>query len=118
MNRPRPDIDATVRMLRDALTNKKGSDVTVYDVRGLSSITDFHVLATGMNAPHLKALGDEARLFLKAAGLPHRRQSGTPQSGWVVVDAADVVVHLFLPEPRRYYALDLLWKDAPRFSEA
>ena len=84
-----------------ALEDAKALDVKIYDVRGSSGLTDFFVLATGAAAPHLKAL---ARVLPKAY-----RVSGDPESGWIVADFFDVVVHVFSAEARAYYALEKLW---------
>ncbi|MBI2441080.1 MAG: ribosome silencing factor [Lentisphaerae bacterium] len=103
-----------VRIIAQGLADKKGSAIMAYDVRESSSITDFHVLATGLNPPHLKALFNETRLRLKAFGVACYRKSGTPESGWIVADYLDVVAHLFNEAAREYYALDRLWQDQPR----
>ena len=84
------------------LAEAKGTDVKTYDVRGKSGIADFFVVATGAVAPHLKAL-------VRALPKPAYRVSGDPESGWIVVDYFDVVVHVFSPEARAYYALEKLW---------
>ena len=84
-----------------ALENAKGEDIKVYDVRGKSGITDFFVVATGAAAPHLKAL-------IKALPKAYRT-AGDPDSGWIVSDLVDVVVHVFSAEARAYYALEKLW---------
>ena len=84
-----------------ALENAKGEDIKVYDVRGKSGITDFFVVATGAAAPHLKAL-------VKALPKAYRT-AGDPDSGWIVSDFVDVVVHVFSAEARAYYALEKLW---------
>ena len=83
------------------LADAKAIDVKVYDVRGVSGFTDFFVVATGAAAPHLKAL---VRELPKAY-----RVSGDPDSGWIVADYVDVVVHVFSAEARAYYALEKLW---------
>ena len=87
--------------LAKTLEANKADDVKVYDVRGKSGFTDFFVVATGAAAPHLKAL---VRELPKA-----QRVSGEPDSGWVVADYIDVVVHVFSAEARAYYALEKLW---------
>ena len=102
------------RIIAGGLDAQKGSDITVYDVRTKSNITDFHVLATGLNPQHLKALFNETRLRMKTHELACYRKAGTPESGWIVADYIDVVVHLFNPDARQYYALDILWKDMPQ----
>ena len=85
-----------------ALEAAKGVDVKVYDVRGKSGLADFFVVATGSAAPHLKAL-------VKALPKQAFRVSGDPESGWIVADYIDVVVHVFSPEARAYHALEKLW---------
>jgi len=92
-----------------ALEARKGVDVRIYDVRGKSSLTDFFVVATGSAAPHLKALAGESQAAMKEAGVASFRTSGDPESGWIVVDYIDVVLHVFSPEARAYYALEKLW---------
>jgi len=92
-----------------ALEARKGVDVKIYDVRGKSSLTDFFVVATGSAAPHLKALAGESQAAMKEAGVMSFRTSGDPESGWIVVDYIDVVLHVFSPEARAYYALEKLW---------
>lgn len=92
-----------------ALEDRKGADVKIYDVRGKSQLADFFVVATGAAAPHLKALIAESQSVMKSAGVQSFRTSGDPESGWIVVDYIDVVVHVFSPEARAYYALEKLW---------
>ncbi len=92
-----------------ALEGRKGADVKIYDVRGKSDLADFFVVATGAAAPHLKALVAESQAAMKSRGVMSYRTSGDPESGWIVVDYIDVVVHVFSPEARAYYALEKLW---------
>ena len=82
------------------------------DVRGISNLTDYCVVASGTSAPHLKALTTEVQHAMKQRGIQARR-SGLPESGWVVVDCLDAVIHIFAPEARTYYAIEGLWKEAP-----
>ena len=98
--------------LAKALEDNKAADVKTYDVRGKSGITDFFVVATGAAAPHLKALIAGTQAAMKELGIDSYRTSGDPASGWIVVDYVDVVVHVFSPEARAYYALEKLWGDA------
>jgi ribosome-associated protein len=95
-----------------ALAEKKAEDLRVLDVRAQSSITDFLVLASGTSEPHLRALRDELERVLDEAGTRLVGRETAEASGWMVVDAFDVMVHLFLPAQRRNYALESLWKDA------
>ena len=94
-----------------ALEERLGKDIRVLDVRGISNLTDYCVVASGTSAPHLKALTTEVQHSMKQRGIPARR-SGLPESGWVVVDCLDAVIHIFAPEARVYYAIETLWKGA------
>jgi ribosome-associated protein len=94
--------EAQAKSIAQALEDCKGEDVKIYDMRGKSNLADFFVVATGAAAPHLKAL---AKAPPKAY-----RTSGDPESGWMVSDYIDVVVHVFSAEARAYYALEKLWE--------
>ena len=98
------------KVIAKALEDKKAVDVRVHDVRGKSALADFFVVATGAAAPHLKALVAESQAVMKSEGVQSYRTSGDPESGWIVVDYIDVVVHVFSPEARAYYALEKLWE--------
>lgn len=95
--------------LKAALEERGASDVVCYDVRGVSGLADLFVVATGAAAPHLKALAAEAEDAMASLGHKTYRVSGEGESGWMVVDFVDAVVHVFSPEARAYYALDKLW---------
>ncbi len=105
-------VEEQVNLVKTALIDKKAVDVKAYDVRGISGFADAFVVATGTAAPHLKALVAGTQTAMKEAGVEAYRSSGDPQSGWIVVDYVDVVVHVFSPEARAYYALERLWADA------
>jgi ribosome-associated protein len=108
------DSLALAQLARQALLDKKAVNPVLLDVRTVSSVTDYYLIATGTSAPHLKALAEEVDHQLKAGGLEKRRRSGESNSGWMVLDCGSVVVHLFLPHTRDYYAIEDLWNDAPR----
>lgn len=114
---PTPSLDL-LRLALKALDDKKGSTIVALDMQGRSTITDYVVLVCGANAPHLKALVTAVHLRLKPLGVTCYRVSGTPDSGWVVADYIDFVIHFLTPDARRYYALDDLWRDAPRLAPA
>jgi len=97
---------------KEALSSKKGENIVLLDVREVSSVTDYYVIATGANTPHLKALFQAVEQRLKAGGAACYRKTGNPESGWLVADYVDAVVHLFSRELRAYYALEALWSDA------
>ena len=115
---PRPAADslrARVEQVRAILDGKKGESIVVLRVAQISSVADYLILCSGLNAPHLRALADEVAKQLRLAAppvAPHRR-AGSAESEWLVLDYLDFVVHLFTPAMRSYYALEQLWKDAP-----
>ena len=106
---------ARVRKIRAALESRKGENIVALDVSRVSGVTDVMVLCTGLNNPHLRALADEVVKQLRQETPPvaaHRR-AGSAESEWLVLDYLDIVVHLFTPAMRAYYAIEQLWKDAP-----
>ena len=105
-----------VKLCCRALDEKKAGDLRVLDVSAQSSITDFLVLATGTSEPHLRALRVELE---KAIDLSQNHILGmetAQESGWIVVDIFDVMVHIFTAEARARYGLENLWKDAVEVS--
>lgn len=83
-------------------------------MEGRLRVADYFVLATGQNRNHVRALQDEIHVRLKELGERHRPIEGAELGWWVVLDYGDVVVHLFQPEARSYYGLELLYADCPR----
>jgi len=101
-----------VAALVAAFAEKKVDDVRVLDVSELSTITDFLVIGTGNSETHLRALRIEADRVLKEFGTHIIGRDSQLESGWTVVDAFDVMVHLLTAEKREYYRLEHLWRDA------
>ncbi len=95
-----------------ALDAKKASDIRVFDVKGISSVTDYMVVATGTSAPHLKALISETQSRMRDLGVSKYRTSGDPDSGWMIIDYVHAVVHVFSAEARAYYGIEQLWATA------
>ena len=95
----------------DVASDKQGGDIVLLDVRGVCSFADYFVIATGESTRQLRTILDETRKQLKQAGiLPHHEEGGT-DTGWMLLDYGDVVIHLFGSEERAYYDLDGLWRD-------
>ena len=100
---------------RDLAESKKAENIVVLDVRDVSSITDYFVIATGTSEPHLRAIVEEIRQKLQEAhGLAPRATDGTLQTAWVVLDYFDVIVHVMRTDAREHYDLEGLWSDAPK----
>ena len=91
---------------------KKCENIKLFDVRGLSGITDYIILATCNSEPHLKAVGEEISKIFKQKFGQICRIDDQPMSGWFVLDAFDVMVHAMTKEVREWYHLDQLWNQA------
>lgn len=105
-----------LKLIVAALDEKKAVDLRVLDVSKLSSITDYLVLATGGSEPHLRALRIELERVLDAEKARILAVDTTKGSGWTVVDAFEIMIHVFTPENRDKYRMELLWRDATEVS--
>jgi ribosome-associated protein len=101
-----------LREIVHALDLKKAENLRVLEVSSLSSITDYLVVATGTSDPHLRALRIELERVLDDNKARILGVDTTKGSGWTVVDAFEIMIHLFTPENRDKYRMELLWKDA------
>ncbi len=102
-------------LCRELADNKKADDIAVLDVRKVSSVTDYFVIASGTSEPHLRAIVDEITDKLREEhDLRPRAVDGTLQTAWVVLDFFDVIVHVMRQDVRERYDLESLWGDAPR----
>ena len=109
------DSKRLARLCREFADNKKAEDIIVLDVRKLSSVTDFFVIASGSSEPHLRAILEEITHRLREEhDVRPRAVDGTVHGAWVVLDFFDVIVHLMRAEVRERYDLEGLWGDAPR----
>ncbi len=93
----------------DAATEKQATDTVLLDVTGICSFADFFVITTGESGRQLGAIYDEIEHVLKQAGATPIYREGTPDSGWMVLDYGDVIVHIFAPAEREFYNLEELW---------
>jgi ribosome-associated protein len=94
--------------------DNRAEDVVILDLRGLSPVADFFVIATGTSDRQLRAVADQMDEYAKRVNQKRYGLSGYQTATWILVDYVDVVVHLFDPDRRHYYDLELLWGDAPR----
>src|SRR6266481_2665137 len=102
-------------LCRELADNKKAENTVILDVRELSSVTDYFVLASGTSEPHLRAIVDElTEKLLQEHDLRPRAVDGTFPAAWVVLDFFDVIVHIMRQDVRDRYDLETLWGDAPR----
>jgi len=109
------DSKKLARLCRESAENKKAENVVILDVRKLSSVTDYFVIASGTSEPHLRAIVEEITGRLREEhGVRPRAMDGTVHGAWVVLDFFDVIVHVMRQDARDRYDLESLWGDAAR----
>ena len=101
------------RLSARAALDKRAQALQLLDLAALSGIADYFLLCTGTSTTHVATIAEGVEAALKAAGHRALHREGVAASGWVLLDYGDVVIHVFLPETRAFYALDRLWGDAP-----
>lgn len=108
----RPASPDLLHLVHSSLTDDKAIEPVTVDLTGKTSIADAMVVATGSSQRHLATMAQHLLERLKAAGLKGLSSEGTGQSDWILIDAGDVIVHLFKDELRRFYDLEKLWGAA------
>lgn len=101
--------EALLEMIEASLDQDKAEDVVVIELAGKSVIADAMVVATGRSQRHLGAMAEHLLSMLKENGIVGVRPEGLRQGDWVLIDAGDVIVHLFRPEVRMFYRLEKMW---------
>jgi ribosome-associated protein len=109
----RPDAEETHRIVLERLDDMKAEDIVSIDLTGKSSIADMMVVASGRSNRHVGSIADDVVEKLAAAGLKGLRVEGMPHCDWVLIDAGDVIVHIFRPEVRSFYNLEKMWTTGP-----
>ena len=103
------DTQETLRLVLARLDDMKAEDTITIDLRGKSAIADHMVVTSGTSNRHVGSVADHVLEDLRKAGLAGVRVEGTPLCDWVLIDAGDVIVHVFRPEVRAFYNLERLW---------
>lgn len=104
-------MDKRLNQIAQALYNKKGFNILTLDVRGISTLTDYFVIAEGTVKRHVKALADAVTDVLSKEGIDPVSEEGMHEGDWIVLDFGDIMVHLFMPELRQKYTLEQMWHD-------
>ncbi len=111
----REDSERLALACAEAAADKKAEDIQIIDLRGISDFTDFFIVCSGTSDPQLKAIASGIRSRVREEfGHGAYSEDGAPTSRWVVIDFAQVIVHVFHHEARSFYLLEDLWGDAPR----
>ena len=108
------DAKALGELILARLDDDKAQDVVFIDHNDKSSVADAMIVASGRSQRHVGAMADHLLRSLKDAGMGKARVEGLPHCDWVLIDAGDVIVHLFRPEVRAFYNIEKIWSvDAP-----
>jgi ribosome-associated protein len=110
------DSEALLGYVTVWLDEAKAENVVAIDIKEKSSIGDYMVIASGRSERHVDAIAEQVQRKLKEAGYGRVRTEGQPQCDWVLIDAGDIIVHVFRPEVREFYNLEKMW-SAERPSE-
>lgn len=110
-----PEQESRQRALRIAeiLADTPASDTLVLDIHLLSTVADYFVICSGENERQLRAISNKLLEALGEEGVRPLRAEGTPQSGWILLDYGDSIVHIFDVDQRAFYRLETLWAEAP-----
>jgi ribosome-associated protein len=111
-----PSAERKARHAAQVAMDKRAGDVVVLDVQRLSSVTDYFLVCSGKSTTHVQAISEAIRDGLKTLGVRPLHAEGVAESGWILLDYGDVLMHVFMEDTRLYYALERLWGDAPTLS--
>lgn len=109
MVRPAPAPQELKALIEQSLDADQADHVVTIDLAGKSSIADYMIVASGRNIRHIAAMADRLRGKMRETGLGDVSIEGMPQCDWVLVDAGDVIIHLFRPEVRVFYNIEKMW---------
>jgi len=98
-----------LEIVEQTLEDNKADDVVVMDLRGKTSLASFMVVASGTSQRHVASLAEKVQLNLKAAGYKTVAE-GEEKADWVLIDAFDVIIHIFKPEVREFYSIEKMWQ--------
>jgi ribosome-associated protein len=113
VSKVRPGAEETLRIVLARLDDVKAEDTTTIDLRNDSTLADYMVVTSGRSNRHVGSVADRVLEGLHQAGLTGVRVEGMPHCDWVLIDAGDVIVHVFRPEVRMFYNLEKMWTRGP-----
>jgi len=111
-DRPTSPGERIARQAAALAADLKATDIVVLDLRGVTDMTDYFVIASGTSDTHVRAIADNIEAGLKASGVSTSMTEGLTQGRWAVLDYLDCVVHVFHPTLRNFYQIERLWADA------
>ena len=119
MKKTPPEPSELLNLLEKSLDDYKADGIVVINLEGRTSLTDYIVIASGNSQRHIGAMADHLRLKIKECGISNVSVEGKSQCDWVLIDAGDVIIHLFRPEVREFYNIEKMWGvSQPAVTEA
>lgn len=112
------DSREMARLAHKALSEKKGEDIRIIDISGVSVLADYFIIANGSNENQVRALVDNVEETLHKAGYELRQREGHGLGSWVLLDFGDLIVHVFDKENRLFYDLERIWSDGKQMDVA
>ena len=106
-----PTLEQTVDIICKAAEDKKANEITALDISKTSTIADYYIIICGESFPQLRAIAESIIDKLAENNVKHIRLQGTIDSGWLIMDLSDIVVHIMGMEERKFYELDKIWGD-------
>ena len=100
-----------VKLAVQALQDKKGEDVKIIDIREVSVLADYFIIASGSNGNQVQAMADNVEEMLGKAGYVSAQIEGYDSANWILMDYKDIIVHIFCREDRLFYDLERIWRD-------
>ena len=107
------DLNELKQVVINSLEDMKAKDITLLDVKPLTSVADLMVVASGTSNRHVKAIAENVREQVKKNNIQALGIEGQEAAEWVLVDLGDIIVHIMLPDTRRFYDLEKLWSMSP-----
>lgn len=104
-------------LIEKSLDADKAEEITTIDLHGQTAIADYMIVASGRSSRQVSAIAKKLVERLKARGVEHIHTEGMEQSNWVIVDAGDIVVHIFRPEVREFYKIEKMWQQYPHLMD-
>ncbi|MDJ0615101.1 MAG: ribosome silencing factor [Rhizobiaceae bacterium] len=103
-------VEDVLKAVTDSLEDSKAEELVTIDIKDKSALADYMVIASGRSNRHVSAIADHLLRELKTRGMGSSKVEGLDSADWVLIDTGDVIVHLFRPEVREFYALEKMWQ--------
>jgi ribosome-associated protein len=114
VSRTRPGPGETLALILARLDDDQAADIITIDLKGKTTLADYMVVSSGRSHRHVGAIAEHLLEALAKSGVTGARAEGLPHCDWVLIDAGDIIVHVFRPEVRTFYNLEKMWARAPQ----